>query len=278
MAINLATKVSPKVDERFTKESVTENIGLNNDYDWDGVATVTVYDIPTVPLNDYTREGTSRYGELQELQDEKTDYTVTQDKGFTYSIDEGNSKSQMDIKMKEGASLGRETREVIIPHVDKYRLKVMHDAAVENGHTVDGASITKTNAYEKFLGMNELLDEDLVPTTGRVTYVVPSYYNKLKLDESFVKNSELGQKMVINGQMGEVDGNRIIKVPTSYLPEGCLALTVYPRCMVSPKKIQKYKRHVDPMGVDGIVVEGRLLFDAFILKSKKNAIAVLKSA
>ena len=54
MAINLASKYSKKVDERFSLLSVTENIGLNKDYDWNGVKTVTVYNIDTATMNNYS--------------------------------------------------------------------------------------------------------------------------------------------------------------------------------------------------------------------------------
>ena len=275
--VNLAAKYSPKIDERFSRESITENIGFNKDYDWNGVDTVTVYDVPTVELTPYTRSGTSRYGELVELEDTKTDYKVEEDKSFTYSIDEGNSKSQMDIKMKEGASLGRQVKEVIIPTLDKYRLKVMSDNAIAEAQYVDGTQLTKTNAYEKFLAMNEDLDEANAPVNGRITFVNPTYYNLLKQDNAFIKNSEIGSKQVINGQIGEVDGNRIIKAPSTYFENGVVAITIYPKCMTAPMKLKRYVKHTNPMGVDGMVVEGRIMHDAFILKSKNKAVSVLLS-
>ena len=42
MAVNLATKYSPKVDERFYAESQAQ-MGTNKEYDWEGVDTVKVY-------------------------------------------------------------------------------------------------------------------------------------------------------------------------------------------------------------------------------------------
>lgn len=278
MAINLASKYSSKVDERFSHESYTEGIGFNKDYNWDGVATVTVYDIPTVAMNNYSKSGTSRYGELSDLEDTKTDYTVSRDRSFTYGIDEGDSRSQLDIKKKEGRSLARQIREVITPEIDKYRLNKMHNMAIETEQKVSGSGLSKSNAYEKFLDMNKFLDEAQVPVTGRITFVNPTYYNYLKQDSSFVKQSDMSQKMVINGQVGEVDGNKIIKIPSTYFPTGCSAITIHPKCMVCPNKLKDYITHVNPMGYNGVVVEGRLMYDAFILKSKKKAIAAISTA
>jgi hypothetical protein len=61
MAINYALKYSGKVAEHFRQQSLTE-IAMNRDYDFIGAQSVRVYSIPTVPLTDYTRAGTSRYG------------------------------------------------------------------------------------------------------------------------------------------------------------------------------------------------------------------------
>ena len=57
-----------------------------------------MYRIPTVPLNNYTRKGTSRYGTPDELQDDVDTYQLKTDKSFTYTIDKGNQQDQFNIK------------------------------------------------------------------------------------------------------------------------------------------------------------------------------------
>jgi hypothetical protein len=278
MPSNLASKYSPKVDERFASESFTEGIGFNKDYNWDGVATVTVYDIPTVALGDYTKSGTSRYGVLADLEDTKTDYTISRDRAFTYGIDEGDSRSQLDIKKKEGRSLGREIREVVTPEIDKYRLKKMHNMAIETSQKVTASGLAANNAYSKFLDANAFLDEAEVPQTGRVAFVSPTMYNYLKQDSAFIKYGDLSQKMLLKGQVGEVDGVKIIKVPSNYFQTGTECIIIHPKCMVCPNKLKDYVTHVNPMGYNGVVVEGRIMYDAFILKSKKKAVASITTA
>ena len=90
MAINYAQKYSAKVVERYGIKSLTDK-GLNKDYDWNGVKTLTVYSIPTVEMGDYTRSGSNRYGTPTELQDTKQDLTVTKDRAFSITIDKGNN-------------------------------------------------------------------------------------------------------------------------------------------------------------------------------------------
>lgn len=276
MAINLASKYSKKVDERFSLLSVTENIGLNKDYDWKGVQTVTVYNIDTVTMGNYIRSGANRYGEPTELGDTKTDYTLSKDRAFTFTIDRGNYTEQLMVK-EAGKALARQIKEVVVPEIDIYRLNAWVTAAAANSHVATQA-ITNENAYSYFLNAQEALDEDKVPQTGRICYVTPKFYNLLKQDDSFIKVGDLSQKMLINGQVGEVDGVRIIKIPSSYLPSNTAFLLIWPRCSVSPKKLEEYKTHDNPPGINGYLIEGRIIYDCFVLNAKKDAIFVHKTA
>ena len=52
MPVNYAEKFSPKVDERFAKEALS-NGAVNQNYDFEGVDTVKVYSVPTSGMNDY---------------------------------------------------------------------------------------------------------------------------------------------------------------------------------------------------------------------------------
>lgn len=276
MAVNLASKYSKKVDERFSLLSVTENIGLNKDYDWNGVKTVMVYNIGTAAMDNYNRSGTNRYGTPAELDDTKTDYTLSKDRAFTFTIDRGNYTEQLMVK-EAGKALARQIKEVVVPEIDIYRLSTWATAAANNSHVATHA-ITNENAYSYFLNAQEALDEDKVPQTGRICYVTPKFYNLLKQDDSFIKVGDLSQKMLINGQVGEVDGVRIIKIPSSYLPSNTAFLLIWPKCSVSPKKLEDYKTHDNPPGINGWLVEGRVIYDAFVLNAKKDAIFVHKTA
>lgn len=273
MAVNLASKYSKKVDERFSLESITENIGLNKDYNWSGVQTVTVYNIDTAPMNDYERQGLSRYGVPADLEDEVTDYTLTRDRSFTYIIDRGDYTEQMMVK-ESGRTLARQIREVVVPEIDSYRLNAWSAAAVANGHVQNGVAVTSNNAYEEFLKGQEALSEDKVPAKGRICFVTPAYYNLLKQDPGFIKSGDLSQKMLINGQVGEVDGVKIIMAPSSYFPADHNFILLHPKCSVSPKKLEDYKTHNNPPGINGWLIEGRTIYDCFVLTAKIDAIYV----
>lgn len=272
MAINYAEKYSSKVDERFRLGSLVSGI-INKDYEFTGVKTVKVYSISTAAMNDYLREGTSRYGTPADLQDTIQELTMTQDRAFTFVIDKGDELEQAGAK-NAGAALRRQIDEVVIPEYDKY---VIGKIVAGAGKT-ETSAITNANAYEAFLAGAEELDENKVPTAGRVALVTPAYLKKLKLDDNFVKASDLGQEVAFTGQVGAVDGTPIIKVPASYFPANVEFVITHPVATTAPIKIEEYKIHQDPVGVSGALAEGRFLYDGFVLNNKKSAIYVHKNA
>lgn len=266
MAINYADKHAAQIDERFHAGSITEAL-VNKDYDFVGVKTVKVHSVPTVALNDYTRSGANRYGTPAELGDSVQEMTMSQDKAFTFTVDKGNSED--DSALNAGKALQREIDEVIVPTVDRYRLEVMTKKAK---HKTYGA-VTKTTAYEAILDLNALLDDDLVPMQGRAVVVSSAFYKLLKLDSNFIKNSDLAQKTLITGQLGEVDGLPIVRA-MGRLPSDVAFLIAHPSATTAPHKLSEYKVHQDPPGLSGALVEGRDYYDAFVLDEKKCAIGV----
>lgn len=272
MAIEYATKYSGKVDERFAIASMTAQ-AVNNDYEFTGVDTVKVYSIPTVALNDYELTGLSRYGTPSDLQNEVQTLVLTQDKAFTFVIDR-KSLDDTQGAMEAGRALRRQIDEVVIPTVDKYRLKVMAEGAGETGT----GTITKTNAYAALLEGTSTLLEAGVPMTGRIAYVTPAFYAAIKQDSSFIRSGDAAQEMLIRGSVGVVDGVNIIPVPASYLPSGTNFLLTHKVATVGPVKLESYKIHDNPPGINGKLVEGRIRYDAFVLKNKAAAIYLHKTA
>ena len=46
----------------------------------------------------------------------------------------------------------------------------------------------------------------------------------------------------------------------------------HPCATVAPLKLQDYRIHADPPGISGSLVEGRVVYDAFVLQNKAKAI------
>lgn len=269
MAVNLATKYSSKVDERFKLKSLTE-AATNQDYDWDGVNAIKVYSIPTVAMGTYSRTGLARYGTAAELDDTVATYTLTRDRAFTFAIDKGNKMDSMNVR-DAGKALARQHDEVVVPEIDIYRLAALVTAAAANGGRPTAANITASNAYTSFLTANAYLDENKVPMGGRVAFCTPTYYNFLKLDPAFLSANEIAQEKKINGQIGEVDGVPIVKAPSTYFATKTPFIITHKSAMVAPKKLQDYKIHNNPPGINGDLVEGRVIYDAFVLATRVKA-------
>ena len=121
------------------------------------------------------------------------------------------------------------------------------------------------------------LTEAFVPTAGRVLHVSSKFYKLIKLDPAFVKQSDLGQQITINGQVGMIDGMPVVLTP-GRLPQGVEFIIAHPVATTSPVKLEDYKIHDNPPGINGKLVEGRIRYDAFVLENKKKAIYVHKSA
>jgi len=269
MAVNYAAKYDSKVVERFTSKSFTE-AGVNRDYEWSGVDTVNVYTLPTTALVDYTISGVNRYGASTELATTIQTMKIMKDRSYSITIDK---KTTQDTPLNEiaGKVLAMQTDEVIIPEVDVYRLALMSSTAITNLATATVA-VTAANAYSLFLNATEWFGNKKVPLSGRVCWCTYAFYKFLKLDPMFVKNCDLGQGIVIKGQIGEVDGVKIVPIPSSYMPATVAFIIAHPSATVSVKKLEDYKTHVDPVGISGSVLEGRVRYDAFVLDTKKDAL------
>ena len=252
MAINYAEKFSPIVDERFKLGPLTAGM-TNGEYDWVGVETVKVYSIPTAAMNNYTLTGSSRYGTPSELQNMVQELKVTQDRSFTFTIDRKSHDDTMMV-MEAGRALRRQIDEIILPELDTYRIAALV-AGCKSAHVHNSNNTSASNAYALFLAGQEDLDNAKVPQGGRFAIVTPGFLNFLKQNENFIKESDMSQRIMINGVIGEVDGVAIVRAPASYFPNGIQCIITNRMVMPSPVKLQDYKIHIDPPGINGWLVD-----------------------
>lgn len=267
---NYASQYSEKIDERFSLGSVTDD-AVNKDYDFSDVNKVYVYSVDVTELNDYNAlSGTNRYGNPAELTNKVQELELTQDKSFTFTIDTRGVSDEKKT-MLAGRCLQREIDEVIVPTIDQYRLSVMADAA----ETVEQA-LSNDDVYVAFLNANAALTEKKVPVNGRIAYITPETHVMLKSNQLFVGYGDKAYDASRNNNNNRFDGVEIRVVPSTYLPEDTLMLITHPAATTSPVKLASYIIHENPPGVNGWLVEGRVYYDAFVMNSKKQAIALVK--
>lgn len=84
--------------------------------------------------------------------------------------------------------------------------------------------------------------------------------------------TDIGNDLRLKGVISNLDGAMVIKVPANRLPDGFGFMVAHPCATVAPTKLEDYKIHQDPPGISGELVEGRIVYDAFVLENKAKAI------
>ena len=287
-SINLVEKASPKVMERFKQKSVTEGL-FSNEYSWEGVATVKIPSIDVVPLNDYNQEridGGSRYGSLVNLGDTWQEHTVKDRKSFMFAIDNTYNTQQLQIK-KASRDLKRETDEVVIPYVDKYRIRKMCEAGTAGNHNIASETLTKANIIETIFGVNAAMSENLVPEGGRVCYISHKTAIKTNLADQVVGSAgymngvganSIGQKSIVNGALGQIDGCLIKRVPSGYLPPNVEMLFVKKGICFAPKQLNEFSIHPGAHVLSGHICTGLIQHDCFVPEGRENCIFVVTAS
>lgn len=271
MAINLVTRFQPYVDEAFTAGSKASML-TNHDFNWSGAHTIKIHKVNTVSMNDYDRAGTgenaSRYGALGKVENTIEEMTLTKDRSFTFVIDTLDN-DETDGVLSAAAALGRQQREVIIPEVDTYVYNVMTANA---GTKVTSVTLTSNNLYDEIIQATETMDNNDVPDTGRILTVTPATYRLLKKCPDLDIDCDITAEQKAKGVVGMIDGMDVVKLPAKRLPAKFGFMIAHPVATVAPTKLEEYRTHDNPPGISGKLVEGRIVYDAFVLDNKKMAI------
>lgn len=270
--IDLVTKFLPYVDEIFTTES-KKSLVTNEDFDWIGAHAIKVYKIGTAQLNDYDRNGAnkgnwSRYGAVQDLDATTEELVLSKDRSFTFVIDKLD-QDETGNALNSASALAREVRQVVIPEVDTYTYNEMVKGA---GTKPDAITLTKDNIYTEIIKAGNTLDNAEVPETERVLVVTPDVHLLMKQCKDITMETDIGNDMRLKGVIGNLDGATVVKVPAARMPKDFGFMLCHKVATVAPTKLEDYKVHVDPPGINGTLIEGRICYDAFVLENKTKAI------
>jgi len=277
MAINLATKFSPKVSHIMKHGRKTKS-ATNQDWDWDGTNAIKVYTLTDPTMGNYTPSGANRYGSPDEVQDTVQTWTLSRDRAWTKTIDKSNYQDTMMIR-KPAAYLAQATKNVLIPEVDTYILAAIGtaaDTANRDDIVADGAT-TSANAYTNFLAINADITNNEAPEENRVAFMTATYYNLLK-QGGFVLDSDSGQKKLDSGVLGTVDGVKVVVTPSGRMPANTDLIITHPSVTVAPEKLIDYTLHKNAPGISGDLLEYRHRYDAFVDTNKVNAVGSHKTA
>lgn len=272
MAIELAEKFLPYTDEQFASES-KKALLTNQDFSWSGAHSVKVYKITTSKMNDYGRSGPeegnwSRYGAVEGLSATTEEMILKKDRSFTFAID-ALDEDETAQQLAAASALARQNREVVIPEVDTYTYSVMCQNA---GHKPAAKALTAANIYTEVLAASQALDDAEAPETDRVLVVTPATYALMKKCKDIVMETDVGSDLRLKGVIAILDGMNVQKIPANRLPADFGFMVAHPCATVAPVKLETFNIHQNPPGISGALVEGRVVYDAFVLENKAQAL------
>jgi len=272
MAISLVTQFQPYTDEIFTTES-KKSLLTNQDFSWTGAHSIKVYKIGTSEMQDYSRNPVqgftgSRYGTIHDLDAATEEFTLKNDRSFTFAIDKLDNDETAQ-QLAAASALARQVREKVVPEVDSYTYGVMCSGA---GNKPTAVALDATNIFDEILKANNALDNAEVPETGRILVVTSDVYTIMKRSKDIIMETDIAEDMRLRGVIAMIDGAKVVKVPAVRLPENFGFMLAHPCACVAPTKLEDYKIHEDPPGISGSLVEGRICYDAFVLDNKLKAI------
>lgn len=186
--------------------------------------------------------------------------------------------------------------EQAIPERDSYRYSKLYAEAKtynSNGAVIDNTVLTTANVLEWFDEKMEKMDDEGVPSEGRILYVTPAM-NKI------IKNAQNIQRSLdVNSNNGKVDRRiyslddvTIKKVPSSRMKtkydftNGCVPasgakqihmILIHPSCQVTRRKyayMKLFTPGTDSRTADKYVYQTREYGDTFLIKNKACGIAI----
>lgn len=186
--------------------------------------------------------------------------------------------------------------EQAIPEKDSYRYSKLYAEAKtykSNGAVIDNTVLTTENILDWFDEKMEKMDDEGVPSEGRILYVTPTI-NKL------IKNAQNIQRSInVNSNNGNIDRRvyslddvTIKKVPSSRFKtkydftNGCVPasdskqinmILIHPSCQVTRSKysyIKLFTPGTDSRTADKYVYQNRNYGDTFLIKNKACGIAI----
>lgn len=281
--MDLVTKFSKHVDEAFAAESRSSLLARAN-FDFVGANQVAIWTTTSGEMQDYLRNdetgeggrevldelnaGRSLYGTIGRNEATAHLYNLQKDRSFTFMVDALDLDETAGV-LAAGGALARQVRERIIPEIDSYVVNKMISGA---GTTAEAAELTAANIYTKIISANSALDEAEVPEADRVLLVTPATMLLMKQCEDIVMETDIAENMRIRGVISNLDGLRVIKIPSSRVPETFGFLIAHPDCTAAPEKLRSFNVHTNPPGLNGTLIEGRINYGCFVLPNKANGI------
>ena len=273
MAVNLASKFEKKTSDLMVLRAKTSGI-VNQDYSWDGVNAINVYTLEDPTVTNYTASGAERFGNPTEVQDTVQTFTLSRDRSWSKTIDMSNLQDTQMVR-RPSKYLAQAVKNVMVPEIDTYRLAALNTAGetANRDDIVADAATTASNAWTNFTEIQANISDNEAPEEGRVAVMTADYYNFLK-QSGFVLDADSAYRDRKSGNLGTVDGVKVVVCPSSRMPTDTDLIITHPSVMVAPEKLKDFTIHKNPPGISGYRIDYRHRYDAFVDTNRTNAIGI----
>ncbi len=285
--IDLVSKFVEIIDAVYKEESLTARLdAMTQDVPFAGANEVKVLKLSTVGLGNYSRATGYPAGDITAKWET---LRLTAERGRAFSLD------RMDNEETLGLVLGNLIREWmrvhVAPELDAYRFAAYATGA---GNYVATAAALDTAA--KVIAAIDAgmaaLDEDEVPTEGRILYISTTLYHLLKASVTRTLATQTG----VERRIFTLDDMTVVPVPQTRFytavdlnagatssvggfAKGATAhdinfLIVHPSAVLQPTKLNQVKYFSPDVNQisDGHLWQYRLYHDAFVYDNRANGI------
>lgn len=201
-----ASKFVPRLDELYKRGSLTAILDTPEDLvNWIGAKTVNLFTFSSVGMANYDRNAGYVMGDVNAGWEP---FTLEIDRGRGYQVDSQSNDETLGMEL---SSMLSETERVeLIPEIDAYCFAKM--AGTTGISSATGALSTSADVVAAIDTAEAKMDNDEVPYEGRILFVSPAIYMKLKGGiERRIINSEDN----VNTNVEFYDDMRIVRVPAS---------------------------------------------------------------
>ena len=186
--------------------------------------------------------------------------------------------------------------EQAIPERDSYRYSKLYAEAKtykSNGAVIDNTTLTTENVLDWFDEKMEKMDDEGVPSEGRILYVTPAVNKIIKNAQNIQRNLDVNSNNgKIDRRVYSLDDVTIKKVPSSRMKtkydftNGCVPagdakqinmILIHPSCQVTRSKyayMKLFTPGTDSRTADKYVYQTREYGDTFLIKNKACGIAI----
>ena len=281
-----ASKFVPRLDELYKRGSLTAILDTPEDLvNWIGAKTVNLFTFSSVGMANYDRNAGYVTGDVNAGWEP---FTLEIDRGRSYQVDSQSNDETLGMEL---SSLLSETERIeLIPEVDAYCFSKL--AGTTGISSATGALATSADVVAAIDAAEAQMDNDEVPYEGRILFVSPAVYMKLKGGiERRIINSEDN----VNTNVEFYDDMRIIRVPaarfntaiTLNAPTTAAGVGGYTATgtaidfmIVHPSAVMKVLKHrvsnvftpAQNIEADAYRVNFRCYYDVFVKGNKKKGI------